>query len=97
MKAGDISIQELKGYAKSINGTTLETRAQHKRFHFMVDDKGFHYIPESTNKPRIQPNKFVDRVLQRFNGKRSLSPRDYQDLSKNSSYLLAIIEKYLNS
>jgi hypothetical protein len=91
MKTGNISIHELKEYAKSIDGTTLETRARHNKFHFTVDDDGFHYIPESTNKPRIQETKYVDRVLQRFNEIRSLSPKDYTDLTMNASYLLAII------
>jgi hypothetical protein len=97
MKTGNISIYELREYAKSINRTTLETRTRHNKFHFTIDDKGFHYIPESTNKPRIQENKYVDRVLQRFNDIRSLSPKDYNDLTMNASYLLAIIEKFVNA
>ena len=97
MKTGNISFHELKEYAQSLNRTTLETRARHNKFHFTVDDEAFHYIPESTNKPRSQENKYVDRVLQRFNEIRSLNPKDYIDLTVNASYLLTIIEKYINA
>lgn len=97
MKTGNINRQELKEYAKSINITTLETRSRHNKFLFFVDDKGFHYTPESTKKPRTQENRYMDLVLERFNEKRSLSPKDYNDLTMNASYLLAVIEKYINA
>lgn len=97
MKTGSITCQELKEFTTSINRTTLETRARHKKFFFYVDDEGFHYIPESTKKPRIQEDRYIDRVLERYNKIRSLSPRDYNDLTVNASYLLAVIEKYLNA
>lgn len=97
MKNGYITLQELKQYSKSINQTTLETRARHNKFLFSVDDVGFHYIPESTGKPRIQENRYIERVIERYNEKRSLSPRDYNDLTVNASYLLAVIEKFINA
>jgi len=64
---------------------------------FSVDDVGFHYIPESTGKARIQENRYIERVIERYNEKRSLSPGGYNDLTVNASYLLAVIEKFINA
>ena len=97
MKTGNISRQELKEYAESIDGAILETRARHHRFLFHVDDKGFYYTPSSTMKQRVQDNKYIDLVLQGFNNRRSLIPSDYHDLTMNASYLLIVIEKYMNA
>lgn len=97
MKNENITRQELMEYAKSITRTTLETGARHSKFLFYVDDEGFHYIPESTKKPRIQENRYIDRVIERYNERRTLSPRDYNDLTVNASYLLAVIQKYINA
>jgi hypothetical protein len=97
MKDGNITRQELTECAKSITGTTLETGARHNKFLFYVVDEGFHYIPESTMKPRIQENRYIDRVIERYNERGTLSPRDYNDLTVNTSYLLAVIQQYINA
>ena len=78
MKTENINLQELKGYAESINGTTLETKARRNKFLFYVDDEGFHYIPESTKKPRIQENRYIGLVLERYNFKKILEPKRLQ-------------------
>jgi hypothetical protein len=97
MKEGNITLQDLRGFAESINNEQLETLTRHKRFTFSLDHRGFHYIPESSGKPRIQENRYIERVLERFNQIWSMSPKDYQDISKNASYLLAVIKKYRNA
>lgn len=97
MKTGNLNRQDLKEYAKSIDGATLETRARYHKFLFQVDDMGFYYTPLSTMKRRTQENKYIDLVIERFNNKRSLMPSHYHDLTMNASYLLAVIEKYLNA
>lgn len=97
MRNGNINLQELKEYAKSLNGTTLETRTQHRKFQFYADNEGFHYKPLSTMKMRNQDDKYIDLVLERFNKKKSLRTSVYHDLTMNASYLLVVIEKYINA
>ena len=47
--------------------------------------------------PRIQENRYIDRVIERYNERGTLSPRDYNDLTVNTSYLLAVIQQYINA
>jgi hypothetical protein len=48
-------------------------------------------------KPRIQENKYIELVIERFNKEGSWSPQDYKDITMNASYLLAVMNKYVNA
>ncbi|NMB55406.1 MAG: hypothetical protein GYA15_11950 [Leptolinea sp.] len=96
MKMGNITLQGLKTFSKKMNRMMLQTGARHSKFLFFVDDFGFHYIPESTQKPRTHEDHYIERVIERFNQGGSLRPVDYSDITVNASYLLVIIEKYIN-
>lgn len=97
MSDGNITLQELKDWAHSIKGTTLETRAQHKKFLFSLDDKGFYYTPESSGIRRRQKNSSIEKFLKRYNEQRYPNPGNYKDSSHHASYLLAVIDRYINS
>lgn len=84
-----------KDFAKTIGGTELLTKKRFKKFLFEVDSKGFYYLPYSTRKQRFQGFTHINRFLIRFNKIKSISPKDYQEISANASYLLAIIQAYL--
>lgn len=90
-----VTLEELTQFAHSISGSTLETRVRHCKFLFFVDDQGFHYTPESTGKARIQEEQYIERVLERFNSTGSLNPSDYQDITLNPSYIVAVIERFI--
>jgi hypothetical protein len=62
-----------------------------------VTKAGFEYISEYSGKPRMQQWKYVERVLKRYNEKRSLHPSAYTDLTRNASYILAVVRAYLDS
>lgn len=97
MKIGEIALSELRAYAESIDGTTLETRSRHRKFTFTVNQSGFCYTPLSSQKPRLQSNNYIQKVLNQYNQDRSLSPSHYTNITVNASYLLSIIDRYLNS
>lgn len=97
MEAGRTTLSELVTYAKGIDGTTLETRAQRCRFRFDVEELGFRYTPESTGHSRLQRYRYIEKVLERFNETRSLNPGSYQDATVNASYVLTVIAKYLRA
>lgn len=95
MNNGLISLESLKNFAESLNEKILQTRKQGRKFMFLVDELGFRYIPESSNKERIQEDRYINRMLERYNQTKSLKTSDYVDITKNASYLLVIIIKYL--
>ena len=66
MKSGEIALSELRAYAESMDGTTLETRLRHRKFTFAVNQSGFFYTPSSSQKPRLQSNKYIQKVLNQW-------------------------------
>src|SRR5262245_31627011 len=92
-----ISFDELRSFATRLDGQTLVTRFRGLKFHFHVTQDGFEYTPESTGKRRRQEFRYAERVLTRYNETRSLHPVDYNDISINASYFLAVLGSYLDS
>ena len=94
---GEITLQGLRTFARSLHGMELQTKARGMRFRFYVEDHGFTYVPMTTQEPRTQNNKNIEAVLERYKqGKKSLRPGDYADISVCASYLLVVIERYVN-
>ena len=88
-----ISYEALIRFAKTLDGQTLHTDTRHKEFQLHVSNNGLTYTPLSTGRSRSHPEKWVRRILDRYNQIGSLRPGDYQDLTVNASYLLTIIAR----
>jgi len=85
-----VSYESLQDYVKGIEGKPLYTLARRRKFTARCGDDGLEYIPTSTGKPRRESRSVVERVLERYNRTGSLSPGDYQDITANASYLMAL-------
>src|SRR3989337_1125691 len=94
---GTVTLDKLRAYANTLDGQTLVTRVQSCPFTLRVTPKGLVYTPTSTGTPRLQRWRYIERILDRFNENRSLSPTTYKDISKNASYILAVLGKYIDS
>jgi len=92
-----VTLNGLKAFGAKLDGTTLATRFRKRNFSLSVTDEGFEYTPEFSGKLRKQQWKWIERVLERYNERRSLHPVDYNDISRNASYVLTIIRAYLDS
>ena len=51
------------------------------------------FIPLSTGLGRSDGRKAAERFLERYNSTHSLRSCDYQDVTRNASYLLALIQQ----
>lgn len=97
MKIKFIQVENLIAYARTIDGFELETKSQHLKFLFEIDDKGFCFTPIRTGMPRFESINTIKKILERYNSSNSLSPKDYLNITANSSYTLVIIKKYIDS
>jgi len=91
-----IDYDSLKSFVKTLEGQSLKTSVKKREFYVRLTEKGFEYTPKSTNKPRLQPTKFIERFLDHFYKTESFQVKNYTDISRNASYLLVLIERYLN-
>jgi hypothetical protein len=51
------------------------------------------FIPSSTGQGRSDGRTATERFLERFNETGSLTPRDYQGLTRNASYLVILVQQ----
>lgn len=52
------------------------------------------YTPVSTGKLREHTRRRIEMVLNRYNKTKSLKTTDYNDISRNASFVLALIRLY---
>jgi hypothetical protein len=90
-------IRDFMCFVKTLDGQTLKTVAREKQFDIRVVRGGLEYTPHSTGKARFQEDRFIERVAERFAGLRSFRQSDYQDITMNGSYVLAMIRHYLDA
>jgi hypothetical protein len=84
-------------FAKTLDGQELETATYNTKFVVTVVNNGVYYTPLSTGKSRTHGRKWLERVCQRFSITNSFKPVDYKNLSKNASYALFLISRYLET
>jgi hypothetical protein len=89
-------VRDFMRFIKSLDGETLRTLAREKEFNIRTVRRGLEYTPHSTGKARIQEDRFIQRVAERFADLRSFQPGDYHDITMNASYVIAIIRYYLD-
>jgi hypothetical protein len=86
-----LSLSQFRVAANGLDGKVLATHAQGKQFRFRILPTGLEYTPSATDRPRRQDWKHVAAVLDRFNKTGSFEPGQYQDVTYNASYVLAVL------
>lgn len=51
------------------------------------------FVPVSTGLGRSDGRRAVERFLERYNKIQSVRPSDYQDVTRNASYLVALVQQ----
>src|SRR4051812_20341930 len=77
-------------------GKTLTTRARGTTFAVEVDGRGLIFTPVSSGQGRPETARRIQSVLDEFERTKSFKAGDYQQLSMNASYILALLEAYRN-
>jgi hypothetical protein len=91
-----VDADELIAYARTLEGQILSTRTGKATFTVEVTDVGMDYTPTSSGKTRHQYYKVIKQICEKFSETQSFSGRDYKSFTANASYVLALIDKYLN-
>lgn len=92
-----VSANDIINFVRSIEGEELKTAAQNKTFTVRAVGDGIEYTPSSTGTPRAHPHRWLSRICDEFSRTNSFKPVDYQRITVNASYALAVIAKYLQS
>lgn len=82
-------------YLTTFHGRRIRTFHDQKEFGIHVCKDGVTYTPTSTGKPRPHEKRRIRAIWSRFKKMKSLKKKDYEDLSVNASYTLALIVKQL--
>ncbi len=91
-----VNTREFYDFVRTLEGQAIETRAQRKKFTVQVMKGGLEFTPLSSNKPRQHNHKTLEKILDEFAQTQSFKCQDYIDITRNSSYTLALIGRYLN-
>ena len=92
-----IDRQDFVQFCHSLDGRRLTTLSQGAGFKVRSAPPNINFIPESTGNERRCPEPEVFQFLDQF--ERTVSPRagDYTRVTNNSSYLLAVLRRYLDT
>jgi hypothetical protein len=85
-----LTYEALLDLARRYEGATLET-VTGKRFRIGVYMDGPYFIPESSGRGQSDGRPPVRRFIERYNATHSLRPKDYQDVTRNASYLVGLL------
>ena len=89
-----MTVQALVKFASTLEGERLETGVQRAGFRVSVSGSGIAVTPESTGRTRAIPRSSIERFLEEYGRVRSTKAGDYQQVSFDASYLLAIIHRH---
>lgn len=90
-----IALADFRNLVGNLEGQHLTTGKQNRGFIVRVLDGGLEFTPDLSGKARRTGWKRIERVLHRYNETRSLTPSDYGDITRNSSYLTAVLRQVL--
>ena len=85
-----MTYEELLEFARRHVGMTLET-VTGRRFRVSVYLDSIVFVPESTGLGRSEGRKGHERFVARYNETGSLRPGDYAGVSRDASYLVALV------
>lgn len=86
-----MTYQELLSLARACEGEILKTSTG-KEFRVGIYVDCPFFIPLSTGQGRSSGRKAVEGFLERFNQTGSLRQGDYNDLTRDASYLVALVQ-----
>ena len=92
-----INVNKFLKFLRKSNKHTFKTLSRNQKFIIKLTEDGIVYTPKSSNKPRSHPKEYLERVINRYNKTGSLHPKDYLNLTVNSSYTLTLIKESLLS
>jgi hypothetical protein len=87
-----MTYEELLALARRHEGRTLET-VTGKRFTVGIYRDCPFFTPASSGYGQSDGRKAVERFLQRYNEIGSLRPGDYATVTRNASYLVALVRE----
>ncbi len=85
---------DLLKLAELLRGQELHTKARDAIFRVDARPDRLEIIPSSSGKARYVNREILDQVCQRFESSGSLAPKDYHDITFDSSYLLTLIRRH---
>lgn len=91
-----IDADDLIAFAKTLEGQTLETLSRKSQFTVLVTRVGMDYTPTSSGKARQQYYKVIKKICDKFSETSSFAGSEYKNFTANSSYVLALIDRYIN-
>lgn len=92
----NVEVDDLIRYSRGLDGQVLKTLWRKKEFSLHVTEKGLEYTPLISGITRKHNRKWLKRVCDEFNRIHSFHPGDYAHISANASYVLTLIDHYLN-
>lgn len=92
-----ITPEELLTFARKLDGKELTTLYRKAAFSVSFNKDTLVFTPTYRNKPRPHEMKYLRRVCDDFSKSNSLRPKDYADGTRNASYTLTLIAKYLDA
>jgi hypothetical protein len=87
-----VTYDDLLQLAHRYEGQTLET-VTGKRFKVGVYRDCPFFTPESSGRGQSDGRKAAERFVDRYNQIRSLRPGDYAGVTRNASYLVALLQQ----
>ncbi len=88
------TVGALFDFARSIKGQTLETLARGRKFTVEVIGTTLQYMPEKSHAERPESQKTLACLLAQLEETNSFQMSDYQKISFNASYDLALIKTW---
>lgn len=85
---------QLFSFVRSLNGAPQETNVRRKPFFIGVADSSLSITPNSSKQARMESKETVKKLLQQLERTNSYRVADYQDLTFNASYILAVVKAW---
>lgn len=92
--AGVPSADALFGFCRSLRGETLRTMVRKTQFRVEIVENFLEITPASSGGRRRESKSSISSLLARFDKTRSFQMSDYQDVSFNASYVLALVKAW---
>ena len=90
-----MTYEDLLDFARRHEGLTLET-VTGRRFRLGSYLDSIVFVPESSGLGRTEGHKGHERFVARYNETGSLKPGDYAGVSRDASYLVALVAAAAN-
>jgi hypothetical protein len=90
-----LTVDQLLGYASGLEAEQLTTAGGRATFTVRVLPRGLEVTPTSSGTSRIVGREIIQLVIDEYEQSRNLSPGQYQSITFDASYLLAIIAHFL--